>query len=85
MMIEQHMSQPASPTGAAHHHSGEGEIMDTYNHGEHMCRIAAHSHCPNARYPWHRIDGYCKECATTRDREDSTVEIEARRNAQGYR
>lgn len=59
--------------------------MNTYSQSEHICRIAAHDHCSNAKYPWHRIDGYCKECATSHDLRETEAEITARRNAQGYR
>ena len=85
MMIEQQSQRSASPTSAALHYSGEEMIMTTYTQSEHACRIAEHSHCPNAAYPWHRIDGYCKECATPHDLTETDADITARRNAQGYR
>jgi len=59
--------------------------MTTYDHTEHMHCIAEHAHCPNAKYNWHRIDGYCKECATARDKRETNATIQTRREAQGYR
>lgn len=43
---------------------------------------AAGRTCKNAKYEWHQVDGYCKECQI--HHEDSAV-IEARRNDKGYR
>lgn len=57
---------------------------ETYTIASHMCRIAEHNQCPNAKYTWHRVDGYCQECATSRDTQDAAT-IQSRRNAQGYR
>lgn len=59
--------------------------MTTFNDQHHMYRIAEHAHCPNAKYTWHRIDGYCKECATAKDKQETNATIQARREAQGYR
>lgn len=38
--------------------------------------------CPNNKYLWHRIDGYCKECSKHQETNEA---IQARRNAKGYR
>lgn len=58
----------------------KGETLDAMT--EHAHRIVAHNHCPNAKYTWHRVDGYCEECETNIESNDT---ITARRNAQGYR
>lgn len=56
-----------------------------FNIEQHMQRIAEHAQCHNAAYYWHRIDGYCRECATARDLQETNAEIQSRREAQGYR
>ena len=40
--------------------------------------------CANTSYLWHKIDGYCKDCCPP-DFKETDKEIEARRNAKGYR
>jgi hypothetical protein len=59
------------------------DTMETMTN--HIHRIAEHAHCPNAKYHWHRIDGYCQECATAQDKLESNATIQARREVQGYR
>lgn len=38
--------------------------------------------CVNAKFFWHQVDGYCKECQVHVETDD---QIQARRTAKGYR
>lgn len=40
--------------------------------------------CENNQFGWHKVDGYCKECCP-KDFVETNEEIQARRNAKGYR
>lgn len=44
----------------------------------------AGKNCQNSNFPWHKVDGYCKECKPSGFSE-SNEQIQARRNARGYR
>lgn len=39
--------------------------------------------CANNAFGWHKVDGYCKQCAS--GFVETNDEIQARRNAKGYR
>ena len=38
--------------------------------------------CPNAKYHWHQVDGFCKECVV---HPETDRQVQDRRKAKGYR